>query len=82
MKNNRSVWLWCVLLTLTAAATALTGCGAGQEQRDELGVTRVVLYQNGVGYFERQGNVDGDTLRLRVRPEAASCVECASDSGS
>lgn len=31
-------------------------------------VTRVVLYQNGVGYFERKGRVDGDVLTLQIRP--------------
>src|SRR5262245_60697309 len=34
----------------------------------ELPVTRVVLYQNGVGYFERSGKVEGDVLGLQVRP--------------
>src|SRR5947199_667954 len=27
-------------------------------------LSRVVLYQNGIGYFERAGHVGGDTLRL------------------
>jgi len=34
----------------------------------ELPVTRVVLYQNGVGYFERSGSVEGDVLNLQARP--------------
>jgi len=36
---------------------------------DDLRVTRVVLYQNGIGYFERRGRVDDDVVRLRIRPE-------------
>lgn len=36
---------------------------------DELPVTRVALYQNGVGYFERRGTVVGNTLTLRIRPD-------------
>jgi hypothetical protein len=36
---------------------------------DELPVTRVVLYQNGIGYFEREGEVDSDHLVLRIRPD-------------
>jgi hypothetical protein len=34
----------------------------------ELPVTRVVLYQNGVGYFERSGRIEGDVLTLQARP--------------
>ncbi len=29
----------------------------------------MVLYQNGIGYFERRGRVDGDVVKLRIRPE-------------
>jgi hypothetical protein len=35
----------------------------------DLALDSVVLYRNGVGYFERRGNVDGDTLTLRVRKD-------------
>jgi len=35
----------------------------------DLQPTRVVLYRNGVGYVERQGSVDGTSLKLRVRPD-------------
>lgn len=34
-----------------------------------LKLDRVVLYRNGVGYFERHGTVEGDLLRLRVRKD-------------
>ena len=34
-----------------------------------LDLSRVVLYRNGVGYFERGGRVDGDKLVLRVRKD-------------
>jgi len=34
----------------------------------ELGVKRVVLFQNGVAYLERRGEFTGDELRLSVRP--------------
>jgi hypothetical protein len=33
-----------------------------------LPIKRVILYQNGVGYFEREGKVQGDTLKLHCRP--------------
>src|SRR5690606_15557794 len=59
----------CSLLTLPA----LTAC-AGRTPfpavaDDGLGLEAVVLYRNGVGYFERRGKVDGDLLRLRVRKD-------------
>ena len=38
---------------------ALTGCSAST-----LSLRRVVLYQNGVGYFERTGTVEGETLSM------------------
>ena len=34
-----------------------------------LELSKVVLYRNGVGYFERAGHVDGDTLAIRVRKD-------------
>ncbi|MSP16534.1 MAG: hypothetical protein EXR73_07990 [Myxococcales bacterium] len=57
------------ILTLLAAA-----CGANSASRPslppgELHVTRAVLYQNGIGYFERRGTIEGNRLTLRVRPE-------------
>lgn len=40
-----------------------------------LPITRVVLYKHGVGYFERQGPVDGDaTLSLTVKQSEVSDV--------
>ncbi len=59
----------CSLLT----PPALSGC-AGRTPyptvaEDGLALDAVVLYRNGVGYFERRGKVDGDALRLRVRKD-------------
>jgi hypothetical protein len=36
---------------------------------DELPLRRVVVYRNGVGYFERGGTVHSDRIRFRVRPD-------------
>ncbi len=75
-----SIYLWAVFLLL-CPLFALVGCKGKKEApqvssylgdgeiSDELAVTRVVLYQNGVGYFERRGTVEGDTLTLRIRPD-------------
>ncbi len=57
-------------------ATALFGLGACTGARTPytttggaLQLSKVVLYRNGVGYFERGGKVDGDTLAIRVRKD-------------
>jgi len=36
---------------------------------ETLKLTRVFLYRNGVGYFERDGHVDGNVLRIKVRKD-------------
>ncbi len=54
-------------IALVATAVALTGCPRGEQLR----LRRVVLYQNGIGYFERTGTFDGDELRLSLRPHEA-----------
>src|SRR5690606_24926855 len=44
------------------------GCGAAPPRSMQL--RRVILYQNGIGYFERTGHVAGGTLALDfARPE-------------
>lgn len=57
-------------LTCTLTAIALAGCATagGPGGRTPLHLDRVVLYQNGIGHFERSGHLDGDRLRLRLRP--------------
>ena len=56
--------LWCVALAACTPARSpmMTTGGALQ-------LSKVVLYRNGVGYFERGGHVDGDVLTLRVRKD-------------
>jgi hypothetical protein len=52
----------CVLGTLTV------GCGRGADFRvDGLPIRKVVVYRNGVGYFERSGEVDGESVQFRMR---------------
>lgn len=48
---------------MCASVGILLGCGGAQELR----LRHVVLYQNGIGYFERSGEADGDVLSLRFR---------------
>jgi hypothetical protein len=52
---------------------ALAACGHVRHPYPTTGgalsLSKVVLYRNGVGYFERAGHVDGDTLTIRVRKD-------------
>src|SRR5690348_14145225 len=41
----------------------LCGCAA-RAPLHPMQLHRVILYQNGIGYFERTGHVGGDTIRL------------------
>jgi hypothetical protein len=58
------------IITLLALITiALAGCPSALHRKpDDLRVTRAVLYQNGIGYFERQGKVEGQSIKLRILP--------------
>ena len=65
-------------LVLTAALAsagplALAGCNVDRAAYPTadggLALTRVVLYRNGIGYFERVGEVDGDVLSIKVRKD-------------
>jgi hypothetical protein len=64
MRTHRFASL--ALLALVAA-----GCANSRQMfpatSTDLGLERVVLYRNGIGYFERHGEVDDSTLRIRVR---------------
>lgn len=58
-------------LTLLALSAALPACAHSRSPYGTadtaLELERVVLYRNGVGYFERTGEVDEDVLRIKVR---------------
>jgi uncharacterized protein DUF4139 len=61
--------------SLLSLSLLLGACTGGQERlrypaaASPLALGRVVLYRNGVGYFERQGEIDGDILRIKVRKD-------------
>ena len=58
------------LSSFLGTASLLAGCASTAVSRGpELPVTRAVLYQNGIGYFERRGKLTDDVLHLRVRPD-------------
>ncbi len=55
------------------AALAFAGCADKRSKyptaESPLELDRVVLYRNGVGYFERTGKLTGDLLTLKVRKD-------------
>ena len=59
----------CTLLTLPLLSACAGRSPFPTVAEDGLELDTVVLYRNGVGYFERRGKVDGDSLRLRVRKD-------------
>ena len=72
------VWTATRVVTLVASL-AVTGCNKGNDAAEaapaaELPITKVVLYQNGVGYFERRGQIKEGKIELRVRPDQINDV--------
>ena len=61
------------ILGLAAAVFSLGACGGARAPYATTGgalqLSKVVLYRNGVGYFERGGKVEGDALTIRVRKD-------------
>ncbi|MEY4579415.1 MAG: hypothetical protein RL701_4118 [Pseudomonadota bacterium] len=64
--------LWSVSIII-AGLSCTGGCEvlrqAHATTESALSLSRVVLYRNGVAYFERVGMVDGDRLSLKVRKD-------------
>ncbi|MBA3548516.1 MAG: hypothetical protein H0T76_18695, partial [Nannocystis sp.] len=60
-------------LTLASLLVLALGCANGRDPYaatdSTLSLDRVVLYRNGVGYFERNGGVEGDVLTIKVRKD-------------
>jgi flagellar biosynthesis chaperone FliJ len=56
------------LLPLLPAAAFLVGCGSGTTSyvKSDTTLGRVVVYRNGVAYFERTATVENETLKLAV----------------
>jgi outer membrane protein OmpA-like peptidoglycan-associated protein len=61
-------------LALTLFAACAHGRGPHPSTESSLGLDRVVLYRNGIGYFERRGEVRGDTLVIKVRKDQVNDV--------
>lgn len=72
MKNIKKINCFCAVLW---AVLLMSGCSSRAPKSQTavdaggLKLTRAVLYQNGVGYFERRGTVEGDSFSVRIRAD-------------
>lgn len=55
------------LVGLVLASALSVGCGRSAIVSSKLPVKRVVVYRNGVAYFERAGTVDDEEVRFKMR---------------
>ncbi|MFO0560005.1 MAG: DUF4139 domain-containing protein [Polyangiales bacterium] len=60
-------WSRLALLALVSAMAPACVRGPAVQSLPSLGLRRVVVYRNGVAYFERAGHVGGDNVEFRVR---------------
>jgi hypothetical protein len=51
----------------TLSLSTLTGCGQHALVKSDLPIVRVVVYRNGVAYFERAGHVDSDSVGFEMK---------------
>lgn len=58
-----------VSLLAVCASTWLSGCAANLAIQTDAALGRVVVYRNGVAYFERRAIVHGDRFALEVPAE-------------
>jgi hypothetical protein len=64
-----------MMAALVVSGGAAASCAGEAEYGSSgpgLALSRVVLYRNGVGYFERVGRVEGDMLTIKVRKDAVN----------
>jgi hypothetical protein len=54
---------------LVAAAMPMLGCARGPDVESALSLKRVVIYRNGVGYYERRGHIEEPEVAFKVRTE-------------
>src|SRR5262245_22880256 len=56
------------IVSFACAASLVIGCARGPNvSTDALPLKRVVIYRNGVGYFERSGHVDVEQVTFKMR---------------
>ena len=57
------------LVAVLVGASSSMGCVRGPDVTSGLALRRVVIYRNGVGYYEREGKVEEDEVTFKVRTE-------------
>jgi hypothetical protein len=66
-RGGAARWSRLALLALVSAMAPACVRGPAVQSLPSLGLRRVVIYRNGVAYFERAGHVAGDNVEFRVR---------------
>lgn len=61
----KSLPIVCLCLALSACSTAKNT----DKPETELPISKIVMYQSGIGYVERTAQVDGNELVLHIRPD-------------
>jgi len=61
-KPNLTAWA-------SFAVLAVLGCATPPVRMPGLALRKVVIYRNGVGYFEREGHVQSDRVQFQVRKD-------------
>ncbi len=63
-----------LLLLATPSCRLFDPPAIAQKAMADMPIKKVVLYQNGVGYFERRGKTNLESVELRVRPDQVNDV--------
>ncbi|MCC6216901.1 MAG: DUF4139 domain-containing protein [Polyangiaceae bacterium] len=56
-----------IFIGIAATTLVSVGCATAHVSTDQLPLRRVVVYRNGVGYFERAGQVEAEEVTFKVR---------------
>ncbi len=71
---TRLTRLYLATAAITGGIGVLAGCASAPSPRPAVSaggmrLTRAVLFQNGVAYFERRGKTEGDEVTVRIRAD-------------
>ncbi|MGM0597404.1 MAG: hypothetical protein ACQES9_10240 [Myxococcota bacterium] len=66
--RNYSLFIFILIFVLVSCSGNNMGSSYPNfTVESDLPITKVVLYQNGVGYIEREGKIEGSVINLRIR---------------